>query len=260
MMRAAGLPARVVIGYQGGELNRLSRYYIVRQADAHAWTEVWLEDAVGCASIRSQPWPPAVLRWARGARSLDFGRDAVPDRRSRAPTGCAKRRSSGTQRTTIGTRGSSVTGPTPARSARLCSASSLAHASARRSLLILVVTVTLATSLALSVYLAWRYRPRAAADPAARCFAAFCRRLRRRSVPPCAPSEGPAAYAARAATALPRRRGRDQCGRGRLSASALRAGRRSVGARRAARDASRRSGPRESRYADAALSSRVVKN
>ena len=43
MMRAAGVPARIVLGYQGGEINPLSDYLIVRQADAHAWTEVWLE-------------------------------------------------------------------------------------------------------------------------------------------------------------------------------------------------------------------------
>jgi hypothetical protein len=42
MMRAAGIPARVVTGYQGGEYNRLGDYYIVRQSDAHAWSEVWL--------------------------------------------------------------------------------------------------------------------------------------------------------------------------------------------------------------------------
>lgn len=43
LMRAAGIPARVVTGYQGGELNDLGNYLIVRQRDAHAWTEVWLE-------------------------------------------------------------------------------------------------------------------------------------------------------------------------------------------------------------------------
>jgi len=43
LMRAAGIPARIVIGYQGGERNPLGKYYIVRQSDAHAWTEVWLE-------------------------------------------------------------------------------------------------------------------------------------------------------------------------------------------------------------------------
>ncbi len=43
MMRAAGIPARVVVGYQGGELNPLGGHMVVRQSDAHAWSEVWLE-------------------------------------------------------------------------------------------------------------------------------------------------------------------------------------------------------------------------
>ncbi len=42
LMRAAGIPARVVTGYQGGEKNDLGDYYVVRQYDAHAWSEVWL--------------------------------------------------------------------------------------------------------------------------------------------------------------------------------------------------------------------------
>ena len=42
MMRAADIPARIVLGYQGGEMNPMGEYLIVRQADAHAWTEVWL--------------------------------------------------------------------------------------------------------------------------------------------------------------------------------------------------------------------------
>ena len=41
-MRAAGIPARVVTGYQGGEVNPVDGWLIVRQYDAHAWTEVWL--------------------------------------------------------------------------------------------------------------------------------------------------------------------------------------------------------------------------
>jgi hypothetical protein len=44
LMRAAGIPARVVTGYQGGEINEFGNYLIVRQSDAHAWTEVWLKD------------------------------------------------------------------------------------------------------------------------------------------------------------------------------------------------------------------------
>lgn len=42
MMRALGIPARVVIGYQGGEVNPVDGYLVVRQRDAHAWAEVWL--------------------------------------------------------------------------------------------------------------------------------------------------------------------------------------------------------------------------
>ena len=42
LMRAAGVPARVVTGYQGGDTNPIDGYMVVRQADAHAWAEVWL--------------------------------------------------------------------------------------------------------------------------------------------------------------------------------------------------------------------------
>ncbi|HEV2111145.1 MAG TPA: DUF3488 and transglutaminase-like domain-containing protein [Gammaproteobacteria bacterium] len=44
LMRAAGVPAHVVIGYQGGTLNPLDSYYVVRQQEAHAWAEVWLPE------------------------------------------------------------------------------------------------------------------------------------------------------------------------------------------------------------------------
>jgi transglutaminase-like putative cysteine protease len=42
LMRAAGVPARVVTGYQGGEMNPVDGVMTVRQSDAHAWAEVWL--------------------------------------------------------------------------------------------------------------------------------------------------------------------------------------------------------------------------
>ena len=41
-MRIAGIPSRVVVGYQGGEYNSWGAYYLVHQSDAHAWSEVWL--------------------------------------------------------------------------------------------------------------------------------------------------------------------------------------------------------------------------
>ena len=43
LMRAAGIPARVVTGYQGGEVNPRGGYLIVRQSDAHAWAEVLVD-------------------------------------------------------------------------------------------------------------------------------------------------------------------------------------------------------------------------
>ena len=43
LMRAAGLPARIVAGYQGGEVNPLGGYLSVHQFEAHAWAEVWLD-------------------------------------------------------------------------------------------------------------------------------------------------------------------------------------------------------------------------
>jgi hypothetical protein len=43
LMRIAGIPSRIVLGYLGGELNPIGNYLIVRQSDAHAWVEVWLQ-------------------------------------------------------------------------------------------------------------------------------------------------------------------------------------------------------------------------
>ena len=43
LMRAAGIPARVVTGYQGGDWNPFGGYFLVRQSHAHAWAEVWID-------------------------------------------------------------------------------------------------------------------------------------------------------------------------------------------------------------------------
>lgn len=52
LMRAAGVPARIVTGYQGGEVNPIENYILVRQSDAHAWTEIW---SPGAGWIRIDP-------------------------------------------------------------------------------------------------------------------------------------------------------------------------------------------------------------
>ncbi|MBT1539231.1 transglutaminase family protein [Ralstonia solanacearum] len=68
LMRAAGVPARVVVGYQGGEVNAVSGDVIVRQSDAHAWAEVWLQ---GRGWVRVDPTaavaPQRVARGLAGA-------------------------------------------------------------------------------------------------------------------------------------------------------------------------------------------------
>ena len=43
LMRAAGVPSRVVVGYQGGRFNRVENYWLIDQSDAHAWAEVWVD-------------------------------------------------------------------------------------------------------------------------------------------------------------------------------------------------------------------------
>jgi transglutaminase-like putative cysteine protease len=92
LMRAAGLPARVVTGYQGGQQNPQGGYLIVRQSDAHAWAEVWIEghgwkrvDPTAAvapqrilqgiqAAVRDRASLPLMLRtdvtWLRDARLL----------------------------------------------------------------------------------------------------------------------------------------------------------------------------------------------
>ena len=44
LMRLAGIPARLVVGFQGGEWNEAGGYLIVRHSDAHAWSEIWLSE------------------------------------------------------------------------------------------------------------------------------------------------------------------------------------------------------------------------
>lgn len=68
MMRAAAIPARVVTGYQGGELNPVGNYYVIRQRDAHAWAEVWLD---GSGWVRVDP--TAAVAPERIERGIDLG-------------------------------------------------------------------------------------------------------------------------------------------------------------------------------------------
>jgi transglutaminase-like putative cysteine protease len=74
LMRAVGIPARVVTGYLGGEWNPVGGYVVVRQSEAHAWTEVWL-DGQGWTRID----PTAVVAPERLQRGVfDLLPEAMP--------------------------------------------------------------------------------------------------------------------------------------------------------------------------------------
>jgi transglutaminase-like putative cysteine protease len=76
LMRAAGVPARVVTGYQGGEVNPVGNYLIVRQSDAHAWAEVWFK---GRGWVRVDPTAAvAPQRIESGISSALPESDALP--------------------------------------------------------------------------------------------------------------------------------------------------------------------------------------
>ncbi|MBN8884858.1 MAG: DUF3488 domain-containing transglutaminase family protein [Rudaea sp.] len=74
LMRAAGIPARVVTGYQGGYFHRAGNYLLVRQSDAHAWAEVWL---TGRGWVRVDPTAAvSPQRIELGAQAVAFGERA----------------------------------------------------------------------------------------------------------------------------------------------------------------------------------------
>lgn len=70
LMRAAGIPARVVVGYQGSEANPLGHYLTVRQSNAHAWSEVWLN---------GQGWVRVDPTAAVAPDRIEMGLDGLPE-------------------------------------------------------------------------------------------------------------------------------------------------------------------------------------
>jgi protein-glutamine gamma-glutamyltransferase len=58
MLRSQGIPARLVVGYRGGDFNSLGRYYVVQQKHAHAWVEAWIPPGgVDSAELAGSPSP-----------------------------------------------------------------------------------------------------------------------------------------------------------------------------------------------------------
>lgn len=77
LMRAAGIPSRIVIGYVGGFRNPVGDYLLVRQSDAHAWAEVWLEDRGWVRVDPTAVVSPGDVLGRRGAAVADAGAGAT---------------------------------------------------------------------------------------------------------------------------------------------------------------------------------------
>ncbi len=69
MLRSVDIPARVVTGFKGGEWNDIGGWYVVRQSDAHAWVEAWI-DGEGWVSF--DPTPPGERQQVQSARGFGW--------------------------------------------------------------------------------------------------------------------------------------------------------------------------------------------
>ena len=191
LMRAAGIPARVVTGYQGGEYNTVGDYMVVRQRDAHAWAEVYFDDR-GWVRID----PTAAVAPERV--SLGIG-DLLPRRatlspfaRSAVASAFWKRLRDSWDAVTYSWN-QWVLGYTPQRQRRLLDELGLEDWD-YGNLVIALTLVLAAAAVALGVLLL--RAEHIAVDPALRAYQRFCRKLDRLGFDR-HPSEAPLAFARR---------------------------------------------------------------
>jgi protein-glutamine gamma-glutamyltransferase len=196
VMRAAGVPARVVTGYQGGEFNPLGGYLIVRQSDAHAWSEIWIE---GRGWLRVDPTAAvAPERIERGLIGAMGELEPVPGR-LRDASNLWLQASLGWD-TLNDFWNERVVRFNAARQMDLLERLGVDDPD-WRALGFGMAASLAAFFVALSAYLAWRFRP-PARDWPARLHDVVRRRLVRRGLHP-QQSEGPVAFLERASTACP---------------------------------------------------------
>jgi len=195
LMRAAGVPARVVTGYQGGDLNPIDRIVTVRQSDAHAWAEVYLR---GRGWTRVDPTAAAVPgRVSAGlARALPEGAGLPLLMRPRFEWLRALR-----YRWEVLAHKWNVwvLDYNTSRQRDLMAYLGMRDADWRKLTAVLFTLLGGFTML----LLAWSLRNLARGDPVQRAWLAFCRKLDAHGVRR-APYEGPRDFAERAAQRLPR--------------------------------------------------------
>jgi transglutaminase-like putative cysteine protease len=194
LMRAAGIPSRIVTGYLGGEFNPLGDYLIVRQSDAHAWAEVWLRDS---GWVRVDPTAAvSPLRVESGIGAALPRTDSLP---ALARADHIWHRARLAWDSVANTWNQWVLGYNPERQRGLMMRIGIDRGS-WEVLATLLVSTTGAVTLLL--FLLPLLRQRAKVDPARRAYLAFCAKLAAAGLPR-ALSEGPAAYADRLARTRP---------------------------------------------------------
>jgi hypothetical protein len=196
ILRAAGIPARVVTGYQGGEVNPLNGYMVVRQSEAHAWAEVWqpgegwlrvdptaavsparIQAGIGAALPAGEPLPGSARGDNALFRKLRFTWDAVANSWNQW-----------------------VLGYTPDRQLQLLRELGFPSAS-WQTLAVLLMTGCSVVIGIVALRMLGKLRI-AAPDPVTRSWRRFCSKLERRGTQR-RPAEGPRDFAQRAAAEHP---------------------------------------------------------
>jgi len=194
LLRAAGVPARVVTGYQGGDINPVDGYMIVRQSDAHAWAEVWLngrgwvrfdptaaaspvrvESGVAAAVPATDPLPlmaRTTLIWLREVR---YNWDALANKWNQL-----------------------VLGYNPERQREFLTRVGMSEPSWEN----MAMTLFWGVGGLLAVLTAWLLRRIRTTDPVQRLWLRFCAKLGKKGSPRSA-HEGPADFVARTAERYP---------------------------------------------------------
>lgn len=192
LMRGAGIPSRVVLGYAGGYRNPYGGYWVVRSMDAHAWTEVWLR---GRGWVRVDPTAAV-----NPTRILDTVEDLA---RSEAllPETFAPLRDMGDWLRRNWN--DLVVGFNAARQASLLRPLGISRADTWQLVTAFSIGAGLALGLTLWVLMRGQPPPR---DPLVSAWRAFTRRLGRAGLEK-APSEPPLSFGQRLAAALPAQAG-----------------------------------------------------
>jgi transglutaminase-like putative cysteine protease len=195
LMRAAGIPARIVTGYLGGETNPLGDYMIVRQSDAHAWTEVWFPDA---GWIRVDPTAAvSPLRVESGLGAALPRADSLP-LLARGDHPLLRRLRLSWDSVANGWN-QWVLGYNPERQQHLMMRIGIDRNTWEALATLLVIATTAVTVI---LFLLMARRTRATADPVARAYLVFCGKLAGMGLPR-ERFEGPSDYSERLARARP---------------------------------------------------------